>query len=211
MALASEWLLLGGLFLGVWTFVAREARLTILGYTLQTVCVAILYLMAALKTGDPMIWAAFAGISAIRAGFIPWLLHRRLPEDMLASRDARYGLTPAFAVVLYLALAAFGLLFGARLSAGPAGMSYGMALAALLTALTSLGVNHHAPKQIVGVLCADNAIDMIASQTLGRIAVVADYAVFVDVAVAVYLFSILVLRLRAHGGEDVRTLNELRG
>lgn len=207
----TVWLLLFGLFLGVWTAVAREARITIRGYALQTICVALLYFLAALKSGDPMIWAAFAGITVIRVGFIPWLLYKKLPGTMLDARESRYALTPAFAIGVYIALGTFGLLFGIHLAVGVSGISYGLALASLLMAFAAIAINHHAPKQIIGVLCADNAVDMIASQTLGRVAVVADYAVFVDVAVAVYLSSILLLRLRTHGREDVRTLNELRG
>ncbi len=214
MANVSIWLFLLILLIGIWTAVTRELRLTIRGYILQTALVAILYLLAAVRTGDPMIWAAFIGLSVIRIGFIPWLLKKVLPGDMMHQRDGNYAISPTYAIGLYILLAAVGIGIGHQLSpnlTNQLGLDFGLALATLLVAIAAIAVNHHAPKQIMSILSGDNAIDMIASMMLGQIAIIADYAIFIDVAIAIYIFSLLVLRLLAHGHSDVRKFNELRG
>ena len=74
-----------------------------------------------------------------------------------------------------------------------------------------VAVNHQAIKQIFGILSGDNAVDLLISLTLSRVAVAADYVVFIDVSIAVYLLSILTIRHRHHGQQNISHMNELKG
>lgn len=204
------WLFALVYFIGIWIAIARETRLCIAGYVLQTSAVAALYLIGAIHINSADVWAGFCGIVIIRLLLIPWLLRRWLSHDLLMRRELEYTITPAFAVGLYVLLGLVG--FGVFDSVGGAGgADIGFSIAALLTGIAMTAICLHTPKQILGLLSADNGVDLAVTVTLARVSVWADYAIFVDVAIAVALLAMLLLRLQADGRSNTRDLNELRG
>lgn len=205
------WVFLLALVLAVYVGVAREGRLAIGGYVLQTVLVAIAYGIIAARTGDTGIWWALAGLVAIRIVAIPALIYRLFPRDLIHYRSNHMLMNPTFALFLNLLLAASGIGVGVATLGGRLGLLYGIGLAVLLVSIAVVALNHYALKQIVGILSGDNAVDLIASLTLSRVAVIADFAVFVDVAIAVFLLTFLVMRQRHHGHGNASHMNELRG
>ena len=200
-----------GLLFAVWVAVSREARVALQGYVVQVIVIGLLYLAAAIKTGDPMIWLALVGLTAIRIIFIPWLLRRSLPQVLYGQRQSRELISPANGVIIYIILGAIGLGIGKRLENGLLGTDFGMALGALLIGFAIVAIAHHTPKQILGILAADNGVDLAIVLTVTRVSVVADYAVFVDVALAVVCLALLVIRLRMYGTSHAHDLHELRG
>ena len=199
------------LLAGAWIAVSRETRVALQGYVVQTVAVGVLYLLAAIKTADVMIWLALLGLIAVRLIFIPWMLRRSLFGDLYSERQSQELVSPAYGLFIYVVLSAIGLGVGRRLEHGLLGTDFGIALAVLLIGFAIVGIAHHTPKQIIGILASDNGADLAIVLTLTRVSVVADYAVFIDVAVAVVCLALLVMRLRIHGTSHAHDLHELRG
>ena len=199
------------LLLGVWIAMSREIRVAVHGYLLQTGLVALLYGLTALQTKDPMVYVALCGLVVLRLGLIPWLLRRFLRGALYTSRKTNEVFSPAHALVVYILLAAIGITTGQRGLPGILGLDLGIAVAVLLVGLATVTIAHHAPKQVMGILAADNGIDLAVVLTLRRIPVVADYAIFLDVTVAVLCLTLMVLRLSTYGSEHAHHFNELKG
>lgn len=199
------------LLVAAWIGVSREARVALQGYVVQTLAVGVLYLLTAIQTGDPMIWLALLGLGALRIVLIPWLLTRSLDGKLFSERQSRELVSPAYGLVIYVILSAIGLGVGRRLEHGILGTDFGIALAVLLIGFAIVAIAHHTPKQIMGILAADNGADLAIVLTLTRVSVVADYAVFIDVAVAVICLALLVMRLRMYGTSHAHDFHELRG
>ncbi len=205
------WLFVIPFFFGIWMAVARETRVAIMFYVLQTICVALLYLRFAWFSSDAMAWMSFAGICGIRIIFIPLLLKRFLKRDLLSARETEYLITPPYAVLIYLLLGIISLRLVPMFSAGENGLYFGLSLAVVLVGIAATAICHHAPKQIMSLLGADNGVDLAAVLSLQRISAIADYIVFIDVAIAVLCLSTIVLRLRRHGHQHTHNLHDLRG
>ena len=199
------------LLLGIWIAVARETRVAVHGYLFQTSVVALLYFFGALETKDLMVWVDLFGLVILRIGVIPWLLYRLLQGDLYTARRTEEVLASSYSLALYAVLAAIGLGVGKNLQSGTMGIDFGIALSVLLIGLATVAIAHHAPKQVIGILSVDNGIDLAVVLTLTRFTVVTEYAVFVDVALAVLCLSLMVLRLSTYGQPHTHHFNELRG
>lgn len=200
-----------GLLFGVWIALSRETRVAVNGYRVQTAVVALLFLLTAIETRNPMIWVDFLGLVVLRMGVIPWVLHRYLQGDLWSARQTSEVLTPTYALTLYVVLGAMGLGIGKSVQSGTTGLDFGLALSVFLISLATVAVAHHTPKQVMGILSADNGIDLAIVLTLSRFSVVADYAVFVDVTLAALCLSLMVLRLKAYGNSHAHYFSDLKG
>ena len=210
MAAIVLWIFVLALMLAVYIGVVREVRLAMGGYVLQTFLVACAYSFAAINLKENSIWWAVAGLIVLRMIVLPWLMYRIVPHTMFLARNHHTVISPTFAMFVYLLLTAAGI--GVVNSfVGVSGMVMGIALAILLVAIGIIAISHHALKQVMGILCADNAVDLMASLTLSRIPLLADYMVFIEVTIAVVLLSLLMIRQRRHGYKDVRHMSELKG
>ncbi len=210
MATVVVWIYVIALMLAVYIGVVREVRLAIGAYVLQTFLVACAYALAAISLKDQSIWWAVLGLIVLRMILIPWLMYRIVPRDMFLARNNHTLISPTFAMLVYLLLTAVGVGIVSSIL-GLSGLDMGLALAILLVAIGIIAISHHALKQIMGILSADNAVDLLASLTLSRIALMADYMVFLEVTIAVVLLSLLMVRHRRHGYKDVRHMSELKG
>ena len=205
-----SWICLLTLLLGARMVIAHEFRHVRRGYVLQTGLVALMYAWDSARTGDILMWLALAGLVVIRLYLIPRLLTRILARGTEPESTRRTLLNPSYALALCALLAALGIGIGAA-AGGPDSLPLGFALATLLAGLAMMVIRHEAPFQILGILCADNGVDLLAGLTLTRIPAAGDYAVFIDVAVAASLLALLTLRLQTHGRDRVDEWNELRG
>ncbi len=206
----SVWIFLLALFLAVYIGMAREGRLAIGGYVAQTVMVVVIYGISAMKSGDAGIWWAMVGLFVIRVVVIPGVVMRFFTKNQTNYRSSPMVMTPTFALLLYVLLASIGIGIGMVMGTS-GGLFEGLSLAVLLVSIGVVAVNHQAIKQIFGILSGDNAVDLLISLTLSRVAVAADYVVFIDVSIAVYLLSILTIRHRHHGQQNISHMNELKG
>ncbi len=204
------WIYLLTALLAVYIAVTHELRVALRGYRLQTSLVALVYLTAAIRSADVSLWLALIGLVVIRILIIPRLIGRSFaPVD--TSGPARQTLfNPSYVIGLCLVLAAFGVGAGAVIG-GTDGPLLGIALATLLVGLATIFTRHEAALQLMGVLTADNGVDLLAGLTLLRIPLAGDYAIFIDVAVAAGLLAFLRLRLRSYGSEHLDDFSELRG
>ncbi len=199
------------LLLGIWIAMSRETRIAVNGYVLQTALVALLYGLTAFQTRDSMEYVVLFGLVVLRLGLIPWLLRRFLRGELYTARQTREVFSPAYALALHIILAVVGIAVGQSAQPGTLGLDFGMTIAVLLVGLATVTIAHHAPKQVMGILAADNGIDLAVVLILRRFTAVADYAIFVDVTVAALCLTLMVLRLFAYGSQHAHHFNDLKG
>ena len=209
MSLLAWIYLLTGL-LAVYIAIAHELRVALRGYRLQTALVALVYLTDAIHYADVSLWLALIGLIVIRILIIPRLIGRTFAPADISGPARRTLFNPSYVIALCLVLAAFGVGAGAVIG-GVTGPLLGLALATLLIGLATIFSRHEASLQLMGVLTADNGVDLLAALTLSRIPLAGDYAVFIDVAIAAGMLAFLRLRLRSYGSEHLDDFSELRG
>ena len=204
------WIFLLTALLGVYVAIAHDLRAAIRGYRVQTTLVALVYLTDAIRFADVSMWVALLGLVVIRILIIPRLISRTFAPAGPSQPARQVLFNPSYVIALCLVLAAFGVGVGAVIG-GVNGPLLGLALATLLIGLSTIFSRHEASQQLMGVLTADNGLDLLAGLTLVRIPLAGDYAVFIDVAVAAGLLAFLRLRLRSYGSEHLDDFSELRG
>lgn len=201
------WITLLVFLFTLWVAVARELQNALLSYLLQTGLVAVLYGMDATRSHDTGMWIAFAGLLVIRGGIVPSLVWARLPRADVRRRANRFVVTPTFVVISVILVA---LLTGATVQGWhvPHALSFGLALATLLTGIVVTSLTHDGGRQMVGLLCAENGVDVAIATILADVSMMADYVIFIDIALAALLFVILI---RHQGSFNVQDFNQLRG
>lgn len=204
------WIYLLTALLAIYIAIAHELRVALRGYRLQTTLVALVYLTAAIHFADASLWLALIGLIVIRILIIPRLISRIFAPADVSGPARRTLFNPSFVIGLCLVLAAFGVGAGAVIG-GTDGPLLGIALATLLVGLATIFTRHEAALQLMGVLTADNGVDLLAGLTLLRIPLAGDCAVFIDVAVASGMLAFLRLRLRSYGSEHLDDFSELKG
>lgn len=198
------------LLLAMWNGIARELRNALIGYLVQTLLIAALYVNQAVHFDDSQMWVALAGLITIRVLFIPWMLLKKLPYATAHGRHNGYVVTPAYMVIIFTGIALLSL--GVTEAAGgPLSAPFGAALATLVIGLVSVALSHDAGKQVMGLLTADNGTDLAIVTVLQRVSVFGDYVVFVDIALAVVLLVVLVLKFRQAGSLTMSDYHELKG
>ena len=156
-------------------------------------------------------WLDLAGLVILRMVLIPWLLRRYLQGELWSARRTSEVLSPTYALILYVVLGALGLGIGQGVQRGTTGIDFGLALSLFLISVATVAIAHHTPKQVMGILSADNGVDLAIVLTLSRFSVMAEYAIFVDVTLAALCLSIMVLRLKEYGNSHAHYFNDLKG
>jgi len=206
----SQWLYILVLLLAIWNGIARELRNGLSGYLLQTAFIAILYGVAATRYQDVGMWTAFAGLVVLRGIVIPAILTKGLPHGIIHDRLGGFLLTPTYLILVYLFVASvsFGLVSTTN---SPWAIPLGAGLATLLVGLLSVALSHDAGKQVLGLMTADNGIDLCVVTILPRITALGDYVMFLDITLTVFLLVILMLRLRNEQSLSIKDYHQLRG
>jgi hydrogenase-4 component E len=152
------------------------------------------------------------GVGILKAGIIPWMLHRvhQLVPD---ARETR----PLVNVAASL-LAAAGLTLLAYAAARPlvalapstSAHATPVALAVALIGFFLAATRQRAISQIIGVLLIDNGIAAVAFLVTGGVPLIVELGVSADLALAVLVLQILTSRLHAtFGPTDLDELREL--
>ena len=113
-------------------------------------------------------------------------------------------LNPQGAVLLYGLLAAAGFCTGSLTLSSPL---VGGALGMLLVGLAIVLLKHDPSKQIFGLLSADNAVDLLLINLLGKAALSAEIAIYTSVFLAA--FCLVLLARILHYRSDLRSTREL--
>lgn len=194
----------------IWVAVARELSNALLGYLVQTGLVSVLYGIDAVRTHDTSMWIAFGGLIVVRGLIVPSLVWMRLPRSSMHQRSNLFLGTPTFGVS---AAVLISLVTGFIVTAWHAhgALNFGFALATLFTGIAVTSLTHDAGRQMVGLLCAENGVDTAIAAVLSRVSVMADYVIFIDIALVVVLFVVLIGHYGRAGSFNLRDFHQLRG
>lgn len=205
-----NWITLLVFLLTMWIAVTRELKNALLGYLLQTALVAALYAVDAVNAHDMGMWIAFAGLIVIRGMIVPGLIWSRIPRADQVARSNRHLVTPTWALFALLFVSLAAALVAASWHTDNA-LRLGFALATLLTGITITALSNDPRRQIVGLLCSEGGVDLAIATILSRIPVGGDYVVFIDIALAVLLFVVLMRRYANTGSFTLDDYHRLRG
>jgi hydrogenase-4 component E len=168
-------------------------------------------LLAAQQHSAEVIGVA-AGVGALKAGIVPWMLrrvHNHVPDaretrplvNVAASLLAAAGLT-------LLAYAAARPLIALAPSASAHATPVGVAV--VLIGFLLAATRQRAISQIIGVLLIDNGIAAVAFLATGGVPLIVELGVSADLVLAVLVLQILTSRLHAtFGPTDLDGLREL--
>jgi hydrogenase-4 component E len=192
----------------------REFAVIIRVFAMQGVALATIVAVLAVHHRDAELGAVAVGILALRAGLLPYVVHRALAGAGEAQRETR----PLVNVVTsLLAAAALTLLAYAvaqpvvALAPAPATQAVPVGLAVVLMGFFVLVTRRRAISQVVGFLLMDNGITAVAFLTTAGVPLVVELGVSLDVLFAVLVLQILTTRMRAaFGHTDLDELRELR-
>lgn len=206
------WITLLVLLLGIWIGIVRELRNGLLAYLVQTLLIVVLYLSDTVRAQSLDMLMACIGLVGARVIIIPLVLRNRLSDKYLRNRYNLFVVSPAYVVLVSLGLGVLAIAVAAALGWHQVlALSFGLALATLLVGLATVTFSEHAGRQVLGLLSADNGVDVAIAAVLSHVSMGSDYIIFVDITLAVILFVILILRMDHTGSLNLRDYHKLRG
>lgn len=191
----------------------RELAVIIRVFALQGVALAALVAVLAAREGSGELWAVAAGVLALRAGMLPYLLRRALASAGEARRETRPVVNVASsllaaAVLTLLAYAASRPLV--ELAPSPVTAAIPVGVTVVLIGFFVLVTRRRALSQLVGFLLMDNGITAIGFLTTSGVGLIVELGVSLDVLLAVLVLQILTTRMReTFGDTDLDELREL--
>ncbi|AXB45268.1 hypothetical protein [Amycolatopsis albispora] len=191
----------------------RELAVIIRVFALQGVALAALVAVLAAREGSGELWAVAAGVLALRAGMLPYLLRRALASAGETQRETRPVVNVASsllaaAVLTLLAYAASRPLV--ELAPSPVTAAIPVGVTVVLIGFFVLVTRRRALSQLVGFLLMDNGITAIGFLTTSGVGLIVELGVSLDVLLAVLVLQILTTRMReTFGDTDLDELREL--
>jgi hydrogenase-4 component E len=179
----------------------------------QGVAVAAIPAALGVHSGDFSLVALAVAILVLRAGVLPWLVGRLIPDEdppresepllnTTASLLAAAGLTGLAYVVAQPLVT-----LDRSLATQAAPAAFAVALIGLLIVVT----RRRAVSQIVGFLVLDNGVAAFAFLTTAGLPLIVEFGASTDVVLAVLILQVLTGRMRVKfGNTDVDELRELR-
>jgi hydrogenase-4 component E len=162
------------------------------------------------------LWLLAAGILALRAGLLPYLVQRALASPQASSGTARETRPLLNVSASLLAAAVLTLLAYAvsqplvELAPSPATRAVPVGVTVVLIGFFVLVTRRLAVSQVVGFLLMDNGITAVAFLTTAGVPLIVELGVSLDVLFAVLVLQILTTRIRvAFGNADLDELREL--
>ncbi|MEO3874799.1 hypothetical protein ABGB18_38945 [Nonomuraea sp. B12E4] len=200
------------LLAGVMVLWRRALSAIVWLFALQGLALAVLVVVLGLHQGELELIAVGAGVGALRAGLLPYLMRRAL-----AAGGERRETQPLVNVATSLLVAAVLAMLAyavsqplVRLAPSPATQAVPVALTVLLVGFFVLVTRRRALSQVVGFLLIDNAVTATAFLTTNGVPLVVELGVSLDVLLAVLVLQVLTTRMRAaFGGTDLDELREL--
>jgi hydrogenase-4 component E len=207
-------LAVGGLLLsGVLVVWRHELTAMVRLLAAQGIALAAIPLVDGIYTDDAAEFGAAAGILALRAVLLPWLLARAIGAQSADRRESTplINTTASLLVAAGLTLTAFAV--GkplATLDPSPATRAAPAALAVVLLGLFVIVSRRRALSQAVGFLMLDNGITATAFLTTAGVPSIVELGASLDVLFAVLILGVLTGRLqRTFGDTDLDQLREL--
>lgn len=206
--------LTAGLFLltGVLMLWRRELASIIRLLAAQGAALAALVAVLSVDQDHFELLGVAAGVLALRAGLLPYLMRRAL----VASGEARETQPLVNVAASLLAAAALTLLAYAvsrplvALAPSPATQAIPVGLTVVLVGLFLLATRRRALSQVVGLLLVDNGITAVAFLATAGVPLTVELGVSLDVLLAVLVLLVLTTRMRAaFGATDLDELREL--
>ncbi len=208
VGLAAGALLLSGVLL-VWR---RSLAASVRLLSLQGVALAGLVLALGLHHRAPELVAVAGLVLLLKAGVLPVLVARSVPDDALREESPRLNPTAALLAAVGLSLVAY--LVSRPITSGasdPAVLAVPVGLALLLLGFLLLVGRRHAIAQLVGFLVLDNGIAAVAFMTVGGLPLVVELGASLDVLLVVLILQVFTARMRVKfGAVDLDELRELR-
>lgn len=206
--------LTAGVFLlaGVLMLWRRELASIIRLLAVQGAALATLVAILSIDQHHLELLGVAAGVLALRAGLLPYLMRRALA----ASGEARETRPLVNVAASLLAAAVLTLLAYVvsrplvALAPSPATQAIPVGLAVVLVGLFVLATRRRALSQVVGLLLVDNGVTAIAFLATAGVPLTVELGVSLDVLLAVVVLLVLTTRMRtAFGATDLDELREL--
>lgn len=202
----------------------RELRAIVRALALQGVALAAIAMVLGLHEGRWELVAVAAGIGVLRAGVLPFLLHRALAavttgctgydSGAAETRETQPVVNVAASLLAAAALTLLAYVVALPLIAldpTPATRALPVGLAVVLIGFFALVTRRRALSQVVGFLLLDNGITATAFLAASGVPLIVELGVSFDVLLAVLVLQLLTARMRAaFGTTDLDGLRELR-
>jgi hydrogenase-4 component E len=180
---------------------------------LQGTALAAIAAILAVHDRDARLAVIAAGILALRAVALPWLLGRALAGAGTGDRETRplVNVTASLLAVAVLVLVSYAVSRPmSALGRSPAADAVGVGLAVTLTGFFVLVTRRRAVSQLAGFLLMDNGITATGLLATAGTSLLVEAGVSLDVLLAVVVLRVLTSRMRdAFGDTDLDDLREL--
>lgn len=205
----------GGLLLtAVLILWRRELAVIIRVFAVQGVALAALVGVLAVHEDSPELGVVAAGVLALRAGLLPYLLRRTLARAGEVRRETQPLVNVAASLLTAAALTLLAYAVSqplVELAPSAATHAIPIGLTVALIGLFVLVTRRRALSQLVGFLLLDNGITTVGFLTTSGIGLIVELGVSLDVLLAVLVLQILTTRMReTFGDTDLDELRELR-
>jgi hydrogenase-4 component E len=207
-----------GALLATAVVIVWRRRLTAIIRTLalQGAALAAIAAVLAVHDRDARLGVVAAGVLALRAVALPWLLGRALPATGPGTegRETRplVNVTASLLTVAALVLLAYAVSSPlTALGPSPAADAIPVGIAVTLTGFFMLVTRRRAFSQLAGFLLLDNGITATGLLTTAGTGLIVEAGISLDVLLAVVVLRVLTSRMRdAFGDTDLDDLRELR-
>jgi len=194
----------------------RRLTAIIATFALQGTALAAIAAVLAVHARDARLGVVAAGVLALRAVVLPWLLGRAIAGvgPGAGSRETRplVNVTASLLAVAALVLVAYAVSRPlTALDPSPAADAIPVGIAVTLTGFFVLVTRRRAVSQLAGFLLMDNGITATGFLTTAGTGLLVELGVSLDVLLAVVVLRVLASRMRdAFGDTDLDDLRELR-
>lgn len=193
----------------------RRLDAIITAFAVQGAALAAIAAVLAVHARDASLGVVAAGIFALRAVVLPWLLSRALagPASAAEGRETRplVNVTASLLAVAALVLVAYAVSRPlAALGPPAAADAIPVGIAVTLTGFFVLATRRRAVSQLAGFLLMDNGITATGLLTTASAGLLTELGVSLDVLLAAVVLRVLASRMRdAFGNTDLDDLREL--
>jgi len=196
----------------------RQFAAIIRWFGVQGVALAALAALLAIRGHDARLGAVAAGVFALRAVALPWLLRRALARAEAAALQPQRETRPLVNVTASLLAAAVLTLLAYAVSRpltaltpdSPAAHAIPLGMAVVLIGFFALVTRRRALAQVTSFLLMDNGITAVGLLTTASTSLIVELGVSLDVLLAVGVLQVLTGRLReTFGSTDLDELREL--
>ena len=165
---------------------------------LQGVLLGLATLLLAWRTGDSHLYVSAGGTLALKALFLPWLLHRLIQRlGVYWDSEPLLNIAGTMLVGLLVVIFAFGLAQPiAALATTSTRSSIGIAVAVVLLAFLTMITRRKAMSQVVGFLSMENGLFFGAMSATYGMPMIIELGVALDVLVAMLVLGVFFFQIR---------------